>query len=121
MLYDILVLFFRNLVHLRGSCWANKGNWGNKQLNNKANVASCNFGRVNQVLQLRLNYEYIFITYFCTYNRVGQFEDAIKPMTELFMNNVGVICQIQNLSKETHCLEVLVLACHLLASSQKGE
>lgn len=49
------------------------------------------------------------------------FEEVLKLMTQLFENNVCLICQIKTLSNKTRYLEVLILAGHVTASPQKGE
>lgn len=47
------------------------------------------------------------------------FEDA--TMLELFVNNVGLIRQLKNLSKKTCYLEAFILTLHVTASPRKGE
>lgn len=48
-------------------------------------------------------------------------EDILKVMTELFVNNVELICQIKNLTNKTNNSEALIFACHVAASPLKGE
>lgn len=46
---------------------------------------------------------------------------VMKEMTELFKTIKYLICHINNLSKQTHCLEAFIFAGHVTVSPQTRE